>query len=153
MILLALLSLTVAPNPFLAIEATCSGGIAGRTRKVRLTSDGRLTRSEGYTKPMAYAGRITPAQAKALSLRLDRASFDTLPSLPRARTVYDGVSCTLKREGKTWHAVQFAAGAASPPKAVAGRYREARAVLSEILGAANHEQVKLNPQPIPPVDR
>lgn len=149
--LLAIMSLAVSAAPFTAIEANCSGGIAGRVQKARLTPDGRLTRSDGLRAPLAYAGRISPEQAKALSQRLDNVSFDTMPSLPRARPIADGVSCALKREGKVWHSVQFVAGAAIPQPKAADRYKEVRAVLSAILSAS--DRVKLNPQPIPPERR
>lgn len=149
--LFTILSLTIVSAPFAAMEATCSGGIAGRMQKVRLTPDGRLTQSNGPREPMIAAGRLTTEEAKALSQRLDRVSFDTMPTLPRIRNVYDGVSCTLKREGKVWHSVQFIAGATTPSAKTADRYSEVRAVMAAILGASDAR--KLNPQPIPPEPR
>lgn len=148
MLLLAIFSLTVTPTPFTAIDASCSGGIAGRMQRARLTPDGRMTRSEGFRDPLKFTRWIAPDDAKALSQRLDRVSFDTMPSLPRARIVYDGVNCTLKREGKVWHIVQFFAGAAASRPAAVDRYNEVRSVLTDVLHAS--ERVTLNPQPIPP---
>ena len=135
--LLAILSLTVTSLPFVAIEATCSGGIAGRIERVRLTPDGRMTQRKGPRDPAVAAGRMTAEQAKLLSQRLDRISFDTMPTLPRVHTVNDGISCTLKREGKVWHSVQFIAGAAAPSAKTVDRYKEARAVLTAILDASD----------------
>lgn len=136
--------------PFTLIEATCSGGIAGRRRTVRLGPDGRLSSSEGWRGSFVPAGQITPAEAHALSQRLDRVAFADLPSLKRGRTVYDGISCMLKRQGQATHVLQFSAGSVAPKPGDAARYQEARAVMCAIMDAAN--QVKLNPQPIPPGD-
>lgn len=135
---------------FSVIEVTCSGGIAGRIRNVRLGADGRLTRSGRRGQPFEQAGRMTAAEARILSERFDRAGFDTLKTLPRGRVVYDGVNCSIKRIGATVHKLEFLAGAPAPPPGAKIQYQEARAVMQAILNAG--ERVTLNPQPIPPVE-
>lgn len=152
MLILALaltVELQVTPAaPFTTIEATCSGGIAGKTRTVMLAADGRMRQSRDWRGALQPAGRMTPAEAKRLSERLDAAGFDTLLAMPRGRPVPDGVSCRLKREGRRTHILQFNTGEGKPSAAMAPRYQEARAVMSAILAAA--DRVALNPQPIPP---
>ena len=154
MMLIAFALLAAAPPvpaPLSAIEVGCSGGIAGRISTARLAADGRLSRSDRRGQPLALGGRMTAAEARALSDRLDRAGFDTLKTLPGSRTVRDGISCFITRFGAQSHTVQFPAGGPTPRPQDVRRYQEVRAVMSAILAAT--ERVKLNPQPIPPEQR
>jgi hypothetical protein len=136
-----------ARAPLVVIEAGCSGGIAGRSTTVRIDADGRVSKGTRLA-PMTPAGRITRDEVRALSDRLDAASFETLKTLPKARQIYDGVSCYITRKTAGTHTVQFLAGATTPDPASSNRYRATRGVMTDIMKVA--DRVALNPQPIPP---
>lgn len=137
MLFALLLQIAAPPSPpGFVIAAGCSGGVAGRSEKAELASDGRVSGSRGWTAPIRPVTTVTPALARALSSQLDRAKFDTLPSLP-GRAMPDSITCSITRTGATTHAVQFVSSARRPSDANAQRYRDVRAVLGLILAAAD----------------
>ncbi|MBN8808237.1 MAG: hypothetical protein J0I47_08370 [Sphingomonas sp.] len=78
------------------IEATCAGGIAGRSETTRIMASGRVERLSGRPAAIATA-RVAAARYDALSRRLDRAGFDTRTSPRVTQPVIDGIDCSLMR--------------------------------------------------------
>ncbi|MGW7100494.1 hypothetical protein [Streptomyces sp. NPDC054838] len=79
------------------VTVTRSGGFAGRTHTLAVTSDGAWTRRGAHAEPEG-AGRLSPAQLGRLRSAVEAADFAHLPRAAKSGgTVFDGFTYTFVR--------------------------------------------------------